>query len=201
MTDIEPEAISDLERDAGAPAGGFPPVVYEPESPEALRESAAADEAEAAASFERCDTDGFLSQWASGMTARLKRLEADIRERGGVAEFPALFRDGALVPAVIIETKYGAKWGVFASAADANGRGRVVEWVPVGPKAYAKRGYTIGLVERPAKASVLGSGRGLSGAASAYVGPVPTDGLRFNPAARVTRVDRYGPGGDLARYA
>lgn len=169
-------------------------------SPEALRARAAASDEAAAASFERCDTDGFLTQWAHSIGARQDRLEASIRERGGMAEFPALFKDGALVPAVVIETKYGSKWGVFASAAEANGRGRVVEWVPLGPKS-SKKGYTIGLVLRPAKAAIVGGGRGLSGAASAGVAPVPTDGLRFNPDAEVTAVDRWGPGGDLEKFA
>ena len=35
-----------------------------------LREAAAADRQAAYDSFERCDTDGFMSQWASGLVDR-----------------------------------------------------------------------------------------------------------------------------------
>ena len=56
-----------------------------------LRESADRQDAQARESFDRCDTDGFLSQWALGLGAQRDRLEADILEAGGKAEFPALF--------------------------------------------------------------------------------------------------------------
>ena len=33
-------------------------------------------------SFERCDTDGFLSQWANGISANVASLNAEIAETG-----------------------------------------------------------------------------------------------------------------------
>ena len=42
----------------------------------ALRAEAAEARAEAAASFERVDTDGFVSQWASGINAQLADAKA-----------------------------------------------------------------------------------------------------------------------------
>lgn len=56
-----------------------------------LREQAAENERRAAESFERSDTDGFLSQWAFGLSARRDRLAAEIAERGGVMKFPGLY--------------------------------------------------------------------------------------------------------------
>lgn len=46
---------------------------------------------EAYASFERCDTDGFMSQWASGVTATVREAEAVLIENGGLVEVEALF--------------------------------------------------------------------------------------------------------------
>jgi len=152
----------------------------------ALRAEAAADEQEAFDSFERCDTDGFVSQWAHGLTAQEKRLEATILENGGRAEFAALFNlDGDLVPAKMIDTRYGTKWGIFESAEAATGyHGRIVEWVGLGDRALAKHGYRRGTVLAAAKAKIMGSGHGLAGAASCYVGTVRTDG-GFDPDAEV----------------
>lgn len=164
-------------------------------TPTELRERADAHERKAQESFERCDTDGFVSQWASGISAQVDRLEADIRENGGMATFPALLRDGELVPAVIIDTRYGSRWGVFASAEEANSYGgTIIEWVPMGERALAKRGYTMGRVLRPAFAEVKApkGARGLSGAASAFAGVSLKKGEpRFDPDAEVVVTDIY----------
>src|SRR6476661_6496069 len=80
---------------------------------------AAAQAADQAAydSFERCDTDGFLSQWASGLNAQKHRLQAEIEDNGGKWEFPALFDlDGNLVPAKLISTRYGMSWALLDPA-------------------------------------------------------------------------------------
>lgn len=46
---------------------------------------------EEAESFERCDTDGFLSQWASGVSATVREAEARLIEQDGLTETRALF--------------------------------------------------------------------------------------------------------------
>jgi len=100
----------------------------------ALRAEAAQHEQDAADSFERCDTDGFMSQWASGCTAAKKRLQADIQDNGGLAEVPALFDlAGNLVPAKLIDTRFGMAWGIFESWDDLNGSGDIVRWVNAFP--------------------------------------------------------------------
>ena len=107
-----------------------------------LRTEAAQHEQDAADSFERCDTDGFMSQWASGCNAAKKRLQADIEDNGGRAEVPALFDlNGNLIPAKLIDARYGTTWGIFKSWDDLNGSGEIVRWVKAFP---ARRSTLVG---------------------------------------------------------
>lgn len=125
-----------------------------------LRAEARRHEDEARESFERCDTDGFLSQWASGRMAGLKRLEADIAEAGGMWEFPALFDlEGNLVPAKQVEGQYGMSWKLL------DDRGWCAGWFnpskarsdDVQRRNNAKKGYYIGTVRVPAFADMVGT--------------------------------------------
>ena len=63
-------------------------------------------------SFDRSDTDGFLSQWALTMTGRLYDLLAEVSERGGTWEFTELAdAEGNLIEgARKVRTKYGTAW-------------------------------------------------------------------------------------------
>lgn len=138
------------------------------ESPTQLRERAAAHDREAHDSFERCDTDGFLSQWASGLTAQQLRREATIAENGGVASFLALFTTGGeWVPAKPIDGRYGTRWMVLDTTGKATGE--FLPYLPVRRDTLAKRGYVEGYACWPAKAAIHGTGRGLSGAATCRV--------------------------------
>lgn len=66
---------------------------------------------DAADSFERCDTDGFLSQWASGVNAAHAETCAELADANGRATFPALFDlNGNHVPARQVPTRYGVSW-------------------------------------------------------------------------------------------
>ncbi len=59
-------------------------------------------------SWERSDTDGFLSQAASDAMARLYRLNARIARWGGTYEFPAVFDlKGNLIQIHLSEGQYG----------------------------------------------------------------------------------------------
>lgn len=145
------------------------------------REQAAACRAEAAASFERCDTDGFVSQWASGINAQLADAKAAIAEAGGTAFFAKWSlidaATGEAVDARFVQTRYGQKWRIDATD----------EWISTSAsdKALAKRGYQkVEQIERAAAfAFIGGSGKGLSGATSCYVavareGAKASDGWR-----------------------
>lgn len=63
-------------------------------------------------SFDRSDTDGFLSQWASALTARLYDLCADVATQGGVWAFDALADTAGNVieGARYVKTRYGWSW-------------------------------------------------------------------------------------------
>ena len=137
-------------------------------------------------SFDRCDTDGFLSQWASDMTASKLRAEAKLVEAGGLAEFPGLFdvTTGERVPAVLVVSD--GKWGRRYSwriCDPKDGRG-LYKWVNsrgvnAGKRAKAnmeREGYVERMELARARVRIMGSGTGLSGAASCYVGTERVDG-------------------------
>lgn len=141
---------------------------------EADRQDQAAEE-----SFQRCDTDGFLSQWALGLGAQRDRLQADILEDGGVAEFPALFDlQGNRVRAKLITVpdkfNYGRPKRVWAFC-DLQDKltGKFINPFPKRASTMEKKGYREGTETAPAKADIVGYGRGLSG--HAWVATVRTD--------------------------
>lgn len=141
-------------------------------TPEQLRAQAAQHYQDAADSFDRCDTDGFVSQWASGLMGDQRRMEANLLEAGGTAEFPALFNlDGELVPAKLLPTQYSTAWAVFASPSEAEKPygGTIVKWVNAFPKresTMSRKGYYEGTVRVAARVQMRGApgARGLSGA-------------------------------------
>jgi len=126
-----------------------------------LRAEANARDRRAQESFERCDTDGFLSQWANGITAQKLRVEAEVADHGGLWTFARtrLVRlDGTPTDAREVKTRYGYRWRLDSTD----------EWLPVNPAreaTLAKRGYRE-VEDRevaPAKVTLDGQGRGLSG--------------------------------------
>lgn len=155
--------------------------------PDALDARAGRSSQNAADSFDRSDTDGFVTQWASSLSARRDAIAADLLRSGGTSDFDALFDlDGNWIPARIIDGTWGPRWMVL----DANGRSTGV-FLPARPKrrsTLAKRGYTVGRVTRPAAAVIAApdGARGLSGAALCYVAIVPADRPTDPPLAVVT---------------
>ena len=131
-------------------------------------EKAAQHEQNAHDSFERCDTDGFLSQWADGIMARKYRLQAEIDAKGGMWDFPALFDlSGNLVPAKLIQSKFGLCWALLD--ASENFTGTFVTAFPKREATMTAKGYREGSVPKPAFAAIVGGGKGLAGAASCTV--------------------------------
>lgn len=116
-----------------------------------LRRQASAHEQEKVDSFERCDTDGFLSQWAHGCLAAEKRFAAEIADNGGVWTFPVLLTlEGEFVPAIPIRAKYGMCWMLLD--ADGNSLGQFVPYRPKRADTLGKRGYREAKAIRPARA-------------------------------------------------
>jgi hypothetical protein len=149
-------------------------------NPADLRAEADRLDQAAADSFDRCDTDGFLSQWGNGLMAQQRRMEATLAEAGGVAAFPQLTDlDGTPVPAKLVETRFGTKFAVFATAADVTKHhGDVLAWVDpfVRAKTLAKKGLVLVHVLAPARVVMSGGGRGTSGAMNVRPVRVRTDG-------------------------
>jgi hypothetical protein len=125
-----------------------------------LRASARQHEADVIESRDRCDTDGFLSQWASGRMAGLDYLAAEIAEAGGKWDFGGLFDlEGNLVPAIRLQNRYdGWSWKLLDE------RGRCAGWFNESKAkteerrvaAHAKQGFYVGRVRVPAKAEMQG---------------------------------------------
>lgn len=123
-----------------------------------------AEEAEQrkADSWERSDTDGFMSQWASGLSADKHRLAAQIAENNDRAWFPALFDlEGNLVAAKLIDGRYGLVWGLLESD---DPDSPITGWFNPSRAAdddryranNAKKGYYIGGVMARARADLAG---------------------------------------------
>lgn len=150
----------------------------------ALRTQAAADRAKREESHDRCDTDGFLSQWAHGLTAQENATKADVLEHGGCALFVGLYRTatGERVAAKLISGNWGARWMVCdATTGRATGEfyalGETDENLePVNSKRtkLVKAGYEERREWAPAIVKCCSSGRGLSG--TAWIATLRSDG-------------------------
>lgn len=119
-------------------------------------------------SFERCDTDGFVSQWASGITAELNREKARICRQEGLDTFNGLYSGDIRVRAKKVSSRYGTAWLIDDCDQHLTG-GRA--FIPVGKGSTVQR--KLGLSERPELAPAwvctAGSGNGLAGAHSVRV--------------------------------
>lgn len=164
----------------------------------ALRDAAADHDRKATESWERSDTDGFVSQWAHGLSAQEARIQASIIEAGGTSTFLGLFdvETGERVKAKIVSCPgyHGgttSKWLVLDAADNA------VEWLPAYKgdskrSKLAKRGFEERDEQAPAKAGIGGgSGRGLSGAVNCYATAKRTDG-GYPPEAKTLAEIRSG---------
>ena len=128
-------------------------------------------------SFERCDTDGFLSQWAHGLHSQLAHAKAKLADNGGMATKPALFNlKGERVRAKLITTKPPwAPWTTQLTWALVGDNGRYIGFVNDGlrEKNIKAKGFYYGYEECPCEAKIEGRGHGLSG--SAWVAVVRAD--------------------------
>lgn len=150
------ERLRDQTRQQDTEQDTEPTGTYGGKTAEQWREAATESRRRSAESFERSDTDGYLSQWASDTMARKYDACATLAEQGGKAEFPALRdADGHLVPAKIIDTPYGR---AFALLDPVNPTGAFLGFVNFSSAStaekrnayYAKKGYRMGQVRVPA---------------------------------------------------
>lgn len=128
-----------------------------PHTADELRAMARASRQASADSFDRCDTDGFLSQWASDVTATEHELTARLVEADWKWEFPALFDlDGNLVAAKVIETKFGTRWALLASDDPRSRYTGFVNYAPARKSTLERKGYREGWVKAEAYATLGG---------------------------------------------
>jgi hypothetical protein len=146
-----------------------------------IRANAAASRERAEESFRRCDTDGFLSQWANQIGAQKDEAQAVILDNGGYAQFPVLCdAEGSVVADRIhkFANKFATwkttqSWRLPDDLAAKLGR----KWVPVSGYSHKSRVQAaLGLHEEsrwfPAYAAITTGGAkstGLGGCANAYV--------------------------------
>lgn len=150
---------------------------YEGKTAAEWRAESAAMFAKREESWERSDTDGFLSQWALGSLSQDYTLRAQLAEQNGLTEVCALFDlDGELVPSIHGWGEYGEYFAVL----DNDERGCRRFFNPskarnpeTARKNNAAKGFYIGTVKTQGKVKMLGGGTGLSGCASAYNAIVP----------------------------
>lgn len=136
-------------------------------------------------SFQRCDTDGFVSQWALGIGAEKRDAEAKLLANGGCARFPVLCdADGNVIATKVHKfhdkfrpDQWNAPmkemWRLPDELAEKHGR----KWVPcAGYSGKSRIQKQLGLHEEdrwfPAHAKITTGGRkatGFSGMANAFV--------------------------------
>lgn len=110
-------------------------------------------------SFERSDTDGFLSQWANDSMSRMYRSLAELAKDGGMAEFVVLATaEGVEIEgARQVETSYGFSW----VHEDEQGTHWFNESNAQNPAVAARRnaekGYSFITVKKPAVARFAGT--------------------------------------------
>lgn len=150
---------------------------YKGKTAEQWRAEAARQGQDRYESQERCDTDGFISQWASGVSASEYELCAELAETDGWWEFMGLFDlEGNLLTAVECKGDYGYYWLIKNPPAtmgkpffrESNAR--------KGSRRYANdtaKGVRLGTVRRKGYVTLRGSGTGLAGAMSVRAVVVP----------------------------
>jgi len=135
-----------------------------------LAEASAAAYKRKEESWERSDTDGFLSQWASGLTGQLEKTREGIARAGGVADFKGLYDGDRRLRAKQVtfadrHAGYGTKTMWLLDEPETEKYGR--KWIPIGDRSRVQK--SLSLVERwelaPAWAKMDGRGTGLSGSA------------------------------------
>lgn len=118
-------------------------------------------------SFERSDTDGFLSQNASEVMARVYEAQANIADNGGMIEIQALFNlDGTVASTHNAQGQWGWYWVLNDEAAARFGKRFFSESNAMKAKTRnannAKKGFSIGTIKVKGYADVSSNGMGAS---------------------------------------
>lgn len=109
-------------------------------------------------SWDRSDTDGALSQWASGVSESEYLTWASLAENDFISTYTTLAKNGELVPCKEIETKFGLCYAVFESFEEANSHnGQIIQFVGKGDRAVKNKGFEKITVQAKSKVVLAGS--------------------------------------------
>ncbi len=164
-------------RSAGRTAGLWSRFIVGPErmapadqaTLDAMKEARDAEMRKREESFERCDNDGFLTQWAHGLTAQKHQVAAELASNGGFDLFPGLFdrKTGARVPAIQVHGEWGCYWRLCdpKTGRFLHGRESIIPDTRGPTGGVARRGFVVLGEWARAEAVVRSIGTGLSGRA------------------------------------
>lgn len=153
-----------------------------------LEQQAKENRERAQESFDRCDTDGFLSQWASNISADLRDLQKELLRKGCRERFAGVTTlEGVLLQARRVQTQFGTKWVV-----DHPKHGAVwFDMYAARESTFTKKGLRPIWYEAPAWAVISdgngGRSRGLSGAANCRPITIEREGPKTILGPRETR--------------
>jgi hypothetical protein len=101
-------------------------------------------------SFERCDTDGFLSQWALNSHAEIYRKLAQLADNGGMADvlFLCDLETERILDAKVVQGRFGLCWLIDGSEYGED-RPRFASYCPARESTLAKRGLKEKYIEVP----------------------------------------------------
>jgi hypothetical protein len=160
------------------------------------RDLANASRKRSAESWERSDTDGFVSQWASDLTAREHEAWANLLDDDCMIVTEALFMlDGTIASTHSAYGDYGRYWVLNDLAAERYGKRFFSPSKAQNPEREwnnnRTKGFTLGLIRVEGYVDIAANGTGLSGATTAHIVVRPVvDRLRSGDYAVLT-TDSY----------
>lgn len=145
--------------------------------------------ASSAASFERCQEDGWVSQKANEICAREYELKAELADNGAVTEVEGVFDlDGNLLKTELRFGDYGHYYLVGEGRSrdlfsPSQARSEAVQ-----ARNNAKKGYRLGTVQVPAIVKMVSGGTGMAGAMSSWAQICPASKTVDPATAKVISV-------------
>lgn len=115
-----------------------------------------------AAAIEGTDGEAQTIRQQALLEAEKFEAQSYVESQDGKYHFPALFdKNGELVPAKIVKTKFGRSWGILSDPSKPTSK--ISEFISISQnsdpkkreKFYADKGYTVGKVVAPAVAAIV----------------------------------------------
>lgn len=135
-----------------------------------FRTSSAKHHQNAQDSFDRCDTDGFISQYSSGLNGQLDHAKALLADRGGLTVVPVII-DLATDQIIGVRSVHGK----FGESIPCQKDGKTLWIAPYAKResTYTAKGVRQAFMHCYAFCKFSGSGYGFSGLGSVGVSTIP----------------------------